>query len=347
MDLRPIALPANQPADRFYRGGERITRFRGLSAAAPNTPEDWVASTTVLFGETRTGLTAIEGELLRDLVEADPVGWLGADHVAAFGSDTRLLVKLLDAGERLPVHAHPDDAFALRRIGHAHGKSEAWYIVEPGTVHLGFIRDVAQDELAQMVDAQDTELLLGLLHARRVEAGDTVFVPAGLPHAIGEGIFLVEVQQPEDLSILLEWRGFAIDGRADGHLGIGFDDALDAIDRRKRTDAEVDALVSRESTTAQALVPAADPFFRIERASADDRPEIAAGFAVLIVLEGEGTLRSATASASIELPLSAGATVILPHGVGDQTVTGTLRGVVCRPPSPARANARAASGAAD
>ncbi|QIG38410.1 carbohydrate kinase [Microbacterium sp. 4R-513] len=330
MHLRPIALPANQPSARFYRGGERIARFRGLPAAEPHTPEDWVASTTALFGETRTGLTTVEGDVLRDLVEADPVGWLGAAHVAAFGTDTRLLVKLLDAGQRLPVHAHPDDAFA-GRIGHGHGKTEAWFILEPGTVHLGFVRDVSREELERLVDEQDTRRLLDLLHTRRVEAGDTVLVPAGLPHAIDDGVLLVEVQQPEDLSILLEWRGFAIDGRADGHLGIGFEAALDAIDRRGRTDAEIDALIEPRSATEQALVPAADPFFRIERASAVQRPRISAGFAVLVVTDGAGTLRSAAG----ELPLRAGATVVVPHAAGDQLLTGTLSGLVCRPPAPA------------
>ncbi|TDN87777.1 class I mannose-6-phosphate isomerase [Microbacterium sp. BK668] len=340
MDLRPIALPANQPAERFYRGGARIARWRGSAAATENTPEDWVASTTTLAGETDVGLTTIAGERLRDLVDADPLGWLGAAHVAAFGSDPRLLVKLLDAGERLPVHAHPDDAFALGRLGRAHGKTEAWFLVEGGTVHLGFVRDVPRVELEAIVEAQDTERLLNLLHARTVEPGDTVFVPAGLPHAIGEGVFLVEVQQPEDLSILLDWRGFDIDGRADGHLGVGFDAALDAVDRRAWTDAEIDALLSRDASAARALVREADPFFRIERASAEERPEIAAGFAVLVILEGEGTLRSAIgdlphpAVATTDLPLRAGATVILPHAAGDQVLTGTLRGVVCRPPSP-------------
>jgi mannose-6-phosphate isomerase class I len=38
-------------------------------------------------------------------------------------------VKLLDGGQRLPVHAHPHAAFAARHLGRAHGEAEAWYIV--------------------------------------------------------------------------------------------------------------------------------------------------------------------------------------------------------------------------
>ena len=61
--------------------------------------------------------------------------------------------------------------------------------------------------------------------------GDRVLVPAGMPHAIGRGILLVELQEPTDFSVLLEWEGFAIDGRAEGHLGLGFDVALGCVDR--------------------------------------------------------------------------------------------------------------------
>ena len=54
-----------------------------------------------------------------------------------FGADPRLLVKLLDAGQRLPVHAHPHASFAAVHLGTAHGKAGAWYIVEGGEIYLG------------------------------------------------------------------------------------------------------------------------------------------------------------------------------------------------------------------
>ncbi len=51
----------------------------------------------------------------------------------------------------------------------------------------------------------------------------------GWSHAIESGIFVLELQEPTDLSILLEWDGFAVDGDKDGHLNLGFDVALDAL----------------------------------------------------------------------------------------------------------------------
>ena len=72
--------------------------------------------------------------LVRDVVRADPEALLGAEHVAPLRRRPGLLVKLLDAGERLPVHLHPGREFARARFGSACGKTEAWIIVdaEPG-----------------------------------------------------------------------------------------------------------------------------------------------------------------------------------------------------------------------
>src|SRR5262249_36649027 len=152
-----------------------------------------------------------DGRLLRDAIEADPDAFLGPAHTARFGSDTALLVKLLDAGQRLPAHFHPDGAFAGSRLGLAHGKTEAWLIVETpddgASIWLGFRDDVEADVLMEWVERQSVNEMLGALNEVGVEGGDCVFVPAGLPHAIGEGIFLVELQEPADLSILMEWTG--------------------------------------------------------------------------------------------------------------------------------------------
>ena len=327
----PIPLPPNQPPERFYLGGDRIARFRGLTTSQPRTPEDWLGSATTLFGEPSLGLTTIDGRLLRDLIEQAPQRWLGAEHHHAFGTDTQLLVKLLEAGQRLPVHVHPDDDFAADHLGLAHGKAEAWYIVDGGEVFLGFTRDVPREELEQLVAEQRTEELLALCHRRTVAPGDTVFVPAGLPHTIGAGVFLVEVQQPEDLSILLEWQDFEIDGNQDGHLNLGFDQALGAVQTRALTGAQVDALIAPDSSARSALVAAADHYFRIERVLPGAQSVLAPGLAVLVVLAGAGEL---TGAGGVQ-PVTPGTVLLLPHAAGELTLTGSVHAIVCRPPLPA------------
>lgn len=326
--MPPIQLPSNRPADRFYRGGARIAAFRGEQAAPRNEPEDWVASVTTIAGEVSLGLTRLpDGELLADAIHADPASWLGPRHLARYGDDTRLLVKLLDAGQRLPVHAHPDAAFAGIHLGRTHGKAEAWYIVEGGEVHLGLVRDVGRHEFEDLVATQHTEALLALLHRRAVSPGDVVFVPAGVLHAIGEGVLLVELQEPEDLSILLEWKGFDLDGETDGHLGLSFPVALDAVEMRMREPHEIDALVHPAGSGASVLPAGSEPYFRLERHLVDGSVELAEGFQVLVVLDGE--LRDASGSSVF----TRGTTALVPHSAGPLRLEGTGEVLSCRPPA--------------
>ncbi len=327
--MRPLVLDPNQPLDRFYAGGRRIAAFRGVEPIDSKVPEDWVASTTTLFGEAELGLTRLpDGRTLAAAVGDDPSTWLGAEHVEAFGSDTGLLVKLLDAGQRLPVHAHPDVPFAGEHLSLTHGKTEAWVFLEPATVHLAFARDVEQEELAAWVREQDTDEMLGAMHTLEVEAGDAVLVPAGLPHAIGEGAFLVELQEPTDLSILMEWKGFDLDGAADGHLGLGFDIALQAVDRREWTREDVERLRGARAADEGELLPDAAGFFRVERSrGAAVAPP---GFAVLVVLRGTGSLTYRFGSVAV----ATGSTVLIPFAAGECRLEGEgLEALWCRPPS--------------
>ncbi|MFF7653991.1 class I mannose-6-phosphate isomerase [Streptomyces sp. NPDC007983] len=205
----PIPLTPNQPRS-FYRDSGAIARFRRTAPTGDGyRPEDWVASTTSRFARSPAGLTTLPGGVrLADAVAADPAAWLGPEHTAAYGADTGLLVKLLDAGQRLPLHTHPDRAFARAHLGSAHGKTEAWYVLDPGAeVRLGFVRDVTAGELAGWVAAGDTGAMLDAVHRVPVAPGDALLCPAGMPHAIGAGVLLVELQEPTDFSVLLEWEG--------------------------------------------------------------------------------------------------------------------------------------------
>lgn len=334
--MRPQLMPPNR-LTHFYLGGGRITDLRASPAPSDRAPEEWLAATTTRFGAERDGLSALpDGTLLRDAVQADPQAWLGQTHRRSHGDATGLLVKLLDAGERLPVHLHPSRDFARRHLDCPYGKTEAWYVVDadPGaTCHLGFAREVPREELDRHVAAQDAEALLAAMHAVTVQPGDGILVPAGLPHAIGEGIMVVEAQEPTDFSVLLEWEGFALDGPNEGHLGLGFDTALDATDRRGWSAAEVQALCRRapDPSRANALVPVlgegAAAFFRVDLARPAEQVEVPAGFAVVVVLAGEGRIVDDAGTT----PVARGDVVAVPHAVGRWALAGDVAAVVCRP----------------
>jgi mannose-6-phosphate isomerase len=330
MGLEP--LDANQPPERFYRGGVKIDRFRGTAKGPDFRPEDWVGSTTTLAGEKRLGLSRLrDGRLLVDAITADPLAWLGADHLAAYGTSTMLLVKLLDAGQRLPVHAHPDDAFSAAHLHRPFGKAEAWYILDGGTVHLGLRHEIDRHTLADLVSWQDTSALVRLLHEREVEPGDVVFVPPGELHAVGKGVFLLELQQPEDLSILLEWHGFPLDGRRDGHLGLGFDLALQAVTTQGRSTDAVDAWVRAAGEGDSILPSESERFFRLGRHEIDGRMTVESGFAIVVVEDGDLKIKAADGE-SLRAPR--GSTIAVPHAAGAIRISGTGTALVCRPPRP-------------
>lgn len=331
--MQVLKLSSNQPADRFYRGGGRIAEFRGQPPGSGRTPEDWLASTTPLFGETELGLTRLpDGKLLRTHVEEDPYGWLGSDHVRWKGADTSLLVKLLDAGERLPVHLHPDRDFGAKHLNSCYGKTEAWIAMSPCEVHLGFVEEILAEDLARWVAAQDVESMLAAMNTLSLAAGDAVLVPAGLPHAIGAGAFIVELQEPTDLSVLLEWRGFAIDGDRDGRIGLDWPTALSATDRTAWNAGGLSSLrIADAGTTGSLLPPGSEEFFVAERHRISDTANLDAGYSVIVVTSGSGTLID---QGGATLPIERGDTLLSPHAAGVLEVTGRLELIRCRPPRP-------------
>jgi mannose-6-phosphate isomerase len=293
-----------------------------------SSPEEWLASMTTMSSSDTRGLSPLgDGSLLRDAVQADPEGWLGPAHVARFGPSTELLVKLLDADQRLPVHLHPDRAFARAHLSAGHGKTEAWYVLaaDPGAaVRLGFVEPMSADRLRHLVADHETDALVDALHRLTVAPGDAVLVPAGTPHCIDPGIFVLELQEPTDFSILLEARDLPLDLERDGHLGLGYDLALEAVNREAMVDLE--SLVRRGQTTGDLMPPGAAGFFRLN-CDADYEP----GFAVVVVIDGDGRF---IADEAPGFEVSRGDAVVVPFAAGRWRIDGSAWALVSRPPLP-------------
>jgi mannose-6-phosphate isomerase len=335
--VQPIVLPPNI-IDHFYLGGERIAELRGADMPSPRRPEEWLAATTDRAGEPGVGPSrTASGELLRDLIAADPTGWVGSD--AGPSGDNGILVKLLDPAARLPVHVHPDRRFAASHLNCPYGKTEAWYVLatsgETPSVWLGFTEDVDPVELARRVDAQDSGWMLSRMNRIDVNPGDGILVPAGTAHAIGAGVFVTEVQEPTDFSILLEWS-ITTASRDESHLDLGLPLALTATNHRAFPAEELAALVrhtdpASTSPRPQRLLPlAADPFFRLELLAPGPgaTPGLPAGFAVGLVFSGSGEIRSA---AGDSVSAQRGEVFAIPADFGDWSVSGDIQFIACRP----------------
>ena len=247
---------------RTYLGGSRIDAFTGGSrsyataaeTAAPHAdaqervppmpmPEDWMASTTTAFN----GTLEIEGEGLGRLED----GRLVKDVVGTLP----ILVKLLDSDERLVIQAHPTVPCAKRLFNSPVGKTECWYFL-PGTapdacVYLGFKPGITREKWEFAFKAQDG--LLDMLHRIPVAAGDFVFVDGGMPHAIGGGCFMIELQEPSDLMVVAE--RVTPSGRripdAKMHGGVGWEKMFEVYEYEGLTYEEVCArYVRRAAGTA-------------------------------------------------------------------------------------------------
>jgi mannose-6-phosphate isomerase len=234
---------------------------------------------------------------------------LGADHVAKYGSSSGLLVKLLDSSIRLPIHCHPTRPFARQHFSSIFGKTEAWIVIETRPiagvepyVMLGFKEGVEKQTFRRQVERQEIADMKAGLHRVPVRPGDIFYVKAGLPHAIGEGVFLIEAQEPTDFSILAEWEGFPIDPQ-DAHLGLGWDLAIDCFDF---TNYRPQQLIGEYKLEPQLLRQARGgeewqllggktaEYFRATRLRASgELPIDETGFYIAIVTGGRGVLSGA------------------------------------------------------
>lgn len=334
-DLMSPALLAPNLIDHFYAGGAKIAALRDVVTTSDHQPEEWIAATVARAGHSPAGLArTIDGILLRDLVSDDPVAWVGTD--VAHG-DTGLLLKLLDAGQRLPVHVHPDRAFAAAHLDCPYGKTEAWLVLDASddrAVYLGWREGIDPVELQKRRDAQDGAWMLDHLNRVEVMPGDGVVVPAGTAHAIGAGVLVAEVQEPSDFSILLEWS-VTSSGRDDSHLGLGFDTAMVAVSHDRidadrlaslRTHTDLDG---RNDSLISCFAAEADPFFRLDLAAPSSaEASVPAGFAAVIVLGGRGALRWGTTGS---LDLGRGDVLAVPAALGPWAVSGDLSVLVARP----------------
>lgn len=288
-DMSPSAEPVRLLPNRvyrFYRGGALIDRLRGDNQVDGSFPEDWIGSVTPANNPGREdvdeGLSRLaDGRLLRDAIAVDPELWLGSGRPRHWGLSTGLLVKLLDSAQRLPIHAHPNRRFAEAHLRSPFGKTEAWIVLATrrpsGEVWVGLREPVAPGRWRGWIDDQDVVAMLDALHNVSVVAGDIVFVPAGVPHAIGRGILIAELQEPTDFSLICEWDGFPIRPE-DSHLGLGWDLAFDALDLTPQP-------------PIMTLPASARSFFW-----ADEELTAPGRFAVLLVLEGDATINGQRAA---------------------------------------------------
>lgn len=258
----------------------------------------------------------LTGKSLKDVVNQDGCSLLGTHGLTAsqpFG-DFPLLVKFIDASDVLSLQVHPDDDGA-RGLG-KRGKTEAWHIVEaePGaSLITGMSRPATAKEVRASIEDGSFE---ALLERCEVTGGDSLIVPAGTLHAIGEGVLLYEVQENCDVTFrLYDW------GRVDSHGNpreLHLDQALESL-RPERHAIPLQPL--RRDDWREIL--AACCYFALERwrINGVQRIEATNGMTFRLLSCIEGSVRIDTSQSS-PVDIALGQTMLLPADMPDVLVEG-------------------------
>ncbi len=207
-------------------GGETLKCRPGVAPKEP-VGESWeladhgADSTVVASGE-------LAGKSLRDLFERDRYGLCGEAIDPANPDVFPLLLKLIDPCADLSVQVHPDDAYAGKKVVGELGKTEAWYVLEaqPGAkIYKGFKPGVTREILQQALKAGT---VADTLNAFEASAGDVVYLPAGVVHALGAGVRIAEIQQNSDTTYrVFDWNRVGLDSKP---RELHIDDALAVTD---------------------------------------------------------------------------------------------------------------------
>lgn len=327
------ALPLSpNPVWRSYYGGSVLRAFRGQpDTKDDHFPEDWLAS-TVLARNGKNSQSAVEGlsrisdaksDLLVESLQQRPEFWFGSDQTARrVSSVLGVLWKLLDSSVRLQFQAHPDAGFARRHLNSQAGKTESWYIL--GTrgeahVYLGFQHPPAREDWARMIREQRVDEMLACFEKIPVQPGECYVIPAGTPHAIGAGVFMMELMEPTDWVVRCETTNAGLTLPPDAcFMGLDLETCLEIFDYRSYSVKQVirtfqqspRELVRIDAYCEEELIgPAHHEHFRLHRLRGYGDAHWPGGeLMLLIVVKGEAEL----SCGGQRQPVCAGQTLLLP-----------------------------------
>lgn len=187
-------------------GGRRLTEAYGKKL-----PEGIPVGEAWMISDHRSCESAVDegplaGRTLRQLLEDDAKAVLGRRAELTIHGRFPLLLKLLDAREALSVQVHPDDATA-RALGEPDvGKTEMWHVLATAPdsrLICGLTAEAKPETFAAAIADGSVERVMDQFP---VAPGDSVFVAAGVTHAIGAGVLLAEIQQNSDLTYrMYDW----------------------------------------------------------------------------------------------------------------------------------------------
>ncbi|MCM0646986.1 mannose-6-phosphate isomerase, class I [Clostridium swellfunianum] len=223
-----------------------------------------------------------------------------------------LLVKLINAKDKLSVQVHPDDRYGMQAEGEM-GKTEAWYVVEAfeGANLVVGTKDCTREQFKKAIETGEFDELMNQIP---VQKGDVYFVKSGLVHAIGEGVIIAEIQQNSDTT----YRVYDYNRGRELHI----DKALDVVNLSLRGEKSRGLLVQRNGFSktyyclcehfALELYEVTESF---KECSDNER------FYIFTVVEGAGEIISNGNKESIRK----GDSILIPASLGEYEIKGVVK----------------------
>ncbi len=187
--MYPLLLKA--PLKDYLWGGTRLIDEFGFESDSEKAAEAWMLSCH------KDGNSVVKNGEYAGLTLQQAIEISGADALGKKAADFTyfpILIKLIDAKDRLSVQVHPNDEYALANEGE-YGKTEMWYVVDcddDAKLIYGFNQDITQGEFLERINNNNLSPVCNYVPVKK---GDVFFIEAGTMHAIGKGILIAEVQQ--------------------------------------------------------------------------------------------------------------------------------------------------------
>ena len=303
-------------------GGNRIRNDFKMETDLKNIAEAWVLSCHEDGESTVTG-GKYDGKTLSDVLEKElGMDALGTNCKCDSIEDFPILIKLIDADDKLSVQVHPDDEYAAANEKDVRGKTEAWYIIDcddDAELIYGFKDDITKEEFRASIE---NGTLLDKVNRAKVKPGDVAFISSGTLHAIGKGILLAEVQQSCNTTYrVFDYNRTGLDGKPrELHVEKAVDVTNCAVPEGT---LEPEGMPVKHDGYVSILLSEC-PYFTmtsvaVETLYADDADETS--FVSVIVLDGNGTIKCGNE----EYDIKKGDSIFIPASSGAYYVSGKVK----------------------
>lgn len=303
---------------RTYQGGKILDQIENKSTPKDtHFPENWIGSLVearnigredISEGQAKVFIEGAQPELFRDVLLANQAFYLGQKNGEIRPLDDMPLVKYLDSATRLHFQVHPTKAFAKARLNSDKGKTEAYVILairdevtEP-YIYAGFQRSPSRETLQTWIEEQNIPAIEACFDKIPVQPGDVVLLPGGRPHALGEGILMLEIMEPSDWAVRFEFErcGYVIPEAA-RFMGKDIETALDVFNFSPVVEADIDKEFrcvpiqlhadSADNELSCLIGPELTDCFTVKRATVKTKlPRQEDSFFIGIVAEGNGAI---------------------------------------------------------